>query len=260
MKKVLTIAGSDSGGGAGIQADLKTFTVLGVFGMSAITALTAQNTRGVAGIHPVPPEFVRLQIDTVLSDLGADAGKTGMLFSAPIIREVCQAVREHGLRDLVVDPVMVAKSGHRLLEEDAVRALAGELLPLARVVTPNVPEAEILSGVPVRDAADLERCARAIGELGPACVVVKGGHLQGPAVDAVLWEGRITFLEGRRLPFAAVHGTGCTFSAAIAAWLALGHPVPAAVRLAKDFVARAIATAEPLGGGNPPANQIGAAG
>lgn len=255
MKKVLTIAGSDSGGGAGIQADLKTMTVLGVFGMSAVTALTAQNTKEVTGIYPVTAEFLSLQLDTVLDDLGADAVKTGMLFSSGLIEAVSDRMRRYKIKNLVVDPVMVSKSGHRLLEEDAVKTLISKLIPLALVVTPNLPEAEILSGLKVTDVESMKKSARRIKELGPASVVVKGGHLSKGAPD-VYFDGSFRIVEGKRIPGKAVHGTGCTFSAALASFLAMDYPVYEALTEAKAFVSGAIAAAEPMGGGHPPANHL----
>ncbi len=255
MKKVLTIAGSDSGGGAGIQADIRTMTALGVWGFSAVTALTAQNTLGVAGVHPVPPRFLALQLETVLGDIGADAAKTGMLHSAEIIEVAAEAIRRFGLTRLVVDPVMTSKSGHPLLEEDAVRTLIDKLLPLAMVVTPNLREASLLTGENVTDLAGMKRAAAAIAGLGPRCVVVKGGHLVSGAPD-VFYDGAVTVLEGKKLASGPVHGTGCTFSAALASGLALGKTPLEAARMAKDFVTRSIAAARPVGRGYPPANQM----
>ncbi|TMD58029.1 MAG: bifunctional hydroxymethylpyrimidine kinase/phosphomethylpyrimidine kinase [Chloroflexi bacterium] len=219
--RCLTIAGSDSGGGAGIQADLKTFQVFGCFGMSAITALTAQNTKGVAEVFAATPDFVAKQIEVVVTDIGVDAAKTGMLFSAEIIRAVVREVRRLSIRPLVVDPVMVASSGDRLLRQDAVTALRDELLPLATVVTPNVAEAEVLAGFAIDDARSLERAARAIASFGAEWVVLKGGDRVVPglstedeSVDWVYGQGEAFSLRGRRLP-GVWHGTGCTFSAAI---------------------------------------------
>ncbi len=254
MKKILTIAGSDSGGGAGIQADLKTITVLGAYGMSVITALTAQNTVGVHGVHLVPPDFIRGQMDAVLSDIGADAAKTGMLGTAGIVRAVAQGIRAHGLRLLVVDPVMVAKSGDSLLSEEAVEALCQELLPLAHVVTPNLPEAARLAGMPVRDLEDMEEAARRIHGMGPRHVVVKGGHLLGEAVDLLFDGDRAHPFRAPRLDGRNTHGTGCTFSAALATLLAQGKPIHEAVAGAKQFVTRAIATGLALGRGCGPTN------
>jgi len=254
MKRVLTIAGSDSGGGAGIQADLKTITVLGGYGMSVITALTAQNTLGVHGVQMAPVEFVRKQLDAVLSDIGADAAKTGMLGTAEITRVVAEGIKHHGVRLLVVDPVMVAKSGDSLLSQEAVETLCRELLPLAYVVTPNLPEAARLTGLTIKGLEDMEKAARLIHAMGPSHVVVKGGHLEGEAVD-LLFDGESAhFFPGPRLSSRNTHGTGCTFSAALATFLAQGEPVVQAVGRAKEFVTRAIATGVALGGGCGPTN------
>ena len=255
--RALTIAGSDSGGGAGIQADLKTFAAFGVYGASAITAITAQNTIGVRAIHDVPAAVVAAQIDAVLDDIGADAAKTGMLSSPEIIETVADRLRAHAVVALVVDPVMVSKSGDRLLREDAVRALRELLLPLAAVVTPNAPEATVLSGIDVVDAASAREAARLIHDLGPALVVVKGGHLEGDTSDDVVFDGR-TFdtLSGRRVVTRHTHGTGCTFSAAIAACLARGLSPLEAVREARAYLQGAIEHAEPLGGGHGPVNHL----
>jgi hydroxymethylpyrimidine/phosphomethylpyrimidine kinase len=252
MQTALTIAGSDSSGGAGIQADLKTFAAHGVFGMSAITAITAQNTLGVHAVASVAPDIVAAQIDAVVSDIGADATKIGMLGNADVVRVVAAAVRRHGLPNLVLDTVMVAKSGARLLEPAAVTVLAAELLPLAVVVTPNVPEAEALTGLRIRSVADAHATAARLVSMGARAAVVKGGHLEGPPVD-VLHDGRSSFeLHAERIPGSHTHGTGCTFSAAIAARLALGDALDAAVRAAKAYVTRAIAQAPGLGRGHGP--------
>ena len=212
--RVLTIAGSDSGGGAGIQADLKTITVRGGFGMSVITALTAQNTLGVHGIHDVPPAFVALQFDAVATDIGIDAAKTGMLSTSEIIRVVAGKIRRYGIVKLVVDPVMVAKGGMSLIREEAKKTLIAELIPLALVLTPNIPEAEVLSGIRIETLEDMKAAARIIRKMGAKHVVVKGGHLSGDAVD-LLYDGE-DFLEFRsqRIATEDTHGTGCTYSAA----------------------------------------------
>lgn len=255
--RALTIAGSDSGGGAGIQADLKTFSAFGVYGASAITAITAQNTVGVRAVHEVPPEIVAAQIDAVLDDIGADAAKTGMLSSVPIIEAVADRLRARSFAPLVVDPVMVAKSGDALLRPEAVRALVELLLPMATVVTPNAPEATVLSGVEVCDAASAREAARRIHVLGPALVIVKGGHLDGERSDDLLFDGRsFEILSGRRVDTPHTHGTGCTFSAAIAACLALGMEPLAAAREARAFLQGAIEHAEPLGAGRGPVNHL----
>jgi hydroxymethylpyrimidine/phosphomethylpyrimidine kinase len=240
IPKALTIAGSDSGGGAGIQADLKTFSAFRVFGMSVITAVTAQNSVGVQGVENLPPPFVARQLRSVLEDLGADAAKCGMLSTAAIIEAIAEVLAEMPIEKLVVDPVMVAKSGDPLLQPDARQALIGRILPLALVVTPNLPEAEALAGIPVTSREDMEEAARRIHALGPRHVLVKGGHLKGDAVD-LLWNGRVlTAYSAPRVDSSSTHGTGCTFSAAIAAGLSRGCPLPDAVRDAKAYVTRAI--------------------
>jgi hydroxymethylpyrimidine/phosphomethylpyrimidine kinase len=258
IPRALSIAGSDSGGGAGIQADLKTFSALGVFGMTAITAVTAQNTKDVTGIVEIPPDMVARQIDAVVSDIGVDAAKTGMLSSAAIIEAVAGRIRRHRLERLVVDPVMIAKGGAALLRPDAVDALRRLILPLALVVTPNLPEAAALCGSPVETPAQVDDAARRIAGLGPRYVVVKGGHLAGAAVDTVYdgAEGRIEHLEAARIATRNTHGTGCVFSAAITAELARGDDVLSAIRSAKIFVTGAIEAALPLGGGHGPANPL----
>ncbi len=255
--RALTIAGSDSGGGAGIQADLKTFVALGVYGASAITAITAQNTVEVRAIHEVPPDVVAAQIDAVLDDIGADAAKTGMLSSAAIIEVVADRLRAHAPMPLVVDPVMVAKSGDRLLREDAVHALRQTLLPLALVVTPNAPEASVLAGIEVDDATSAREAARRIRDLGPRLVIVKGGHLEGDRADDIVFDGtEFHVLSAPRLATVHTHGTGCTFSAAIAAGLAQGLDPLAAAQAAKAYLHGAIEHAEPLGAGHGPVNHL----
>lgn len=252
MKLALTIAGSDSSGGAGIQADLKTFAAHGVFGLSAITAVTAQNTTGVTDVAIMPPALVTAQIDAVISDLGADAVKTGMLGNAAVTAAVADAIERLALRRLVVDPVMVATSGARLLDEAAVHTVRARLLPLAMLITPNVAEAEILTGLRIVTAADLAIAARRLVELGARAALVKGGHLEGPAIDA-FWDGsRALELVAERLPGRNTHGTGCTLSAAITARLALGDDLPDAVQRAKEYVTKAIAQAPSLGHGHGP--------
>ena len=240
IPRVLTIAGSDSGGGAGIQADLKTFSAFRVFGMSVITAVTAQNSLGVQAVENLPPAFVAEQLDSVLDDFGADAVKCGMLSTAPIIEAVAEVLRQRPIVNLVVDPVMVAKSGAPLLRPDARRALVEHILPLALVVTPNLPEAGALTGFPVTDRESMEAAARRIGELGPRHVLVKGGHLDGDPHD-LLWDGHV-FREfrGERIDSPNTHGTGCTLSAAIAAGLALGQSLTDSIARAKAYVTRAI--------------------
>jgi hydroxymethylpyrimidine/phosphomethylpyrimidine kinase len=242
--KALTIAGSDSGGGAGIQADLKTFQSFNVFGMSAVTSVTSQNTTGVRSIHDIDPAVVRDQIDMIMEDIGADAAKTGMVSNRGIIEAVSDRVKAHGIENLVVDPVMVAKGGARLLKEDAEAALIETLLPLATIVTPNVVEAEIISGTRIRDLDDARRAASIIRKKGARFVLVKGGHLPGESAVDLLFDGSefITY-ESERVESENTHGTGCTVSAAIAAGLAKGWDVHGAIRVAKDFITRAIRNA-----------------
>ena len=254
--KALTIAGSDSGGGAGIQADLKTFAALGVYGSSALTAITAQNTVGVTAVHEIPVEVISAQIDAVLDDIGADAIKTGMLSSSAIIECVSTAIRRRQVQHLVVDPVMVAKSGDSLLREDAIDSLRNLLLPLAAVVTPNIPEAEALTSRTIASPGDARRAAREIVDLGCRAVVVKGGHLDGPATD-LLFDG-VDFLEftSPRIDTKNTHGTGCTFASAVAAGLARGMSTPSAVALAKDYVTEAIRHSFPIGQGHGPLNHF----
>ncbi|HSE04317.1 MAG TPA: bifunctional hydroxymethylpyrimidine kinase/phosphomethylpyrimidine kinase [Methylomirabilota bacterium] len=240
IPKALTIAGSDSGGGAGIQADLKTFSAFRVFGMSVITAVTAQNSLGVQGVENLPPAFVAQQLRSVLEDFGTDAGKCGMLSTAPIIEAVAAELGQRRVEKLVVDPVMVAKSGDRLLQPDARVALADRILPLALVVTPNLPEAEVLAGMSVVEPEDMEEAARRIHGMGPRYVLVKGGHLKGDATD-LLWNGReFTRFTAARIDSTNTHGTGCTFSAAITAGLARGQALGDSIRSAKAYVTRAI--------------------
>jgi hydroxymethylpyrimidine/phosphomethylpyrimidine kinase len=248
---VLTVAGSDSGGGAGIQADLKTFTALGTHGMSAITALTAQNTVGVRGIHAVPPAFVALQLDTVIEDLRPAAVKTGMLANVALIETVAERLSAHGLENVVVDPVMVAESGDRLLEEDAVDALRMRLLPLAAVVTPNVAEAGALVGRELGDWDALKAAGREILAMGPKAVLLKGGHLPGDEAVDVLIDAAGGYREFRapRVATRGAHGTGCTFAAGIAARLALGDDLPTAIERAKAYLTRAIREATQPGAG-----------
>jgi hydroxymethylpyrimidine/phosphomethylpyrimidine kinase len=240
IPKALTIAGSDSGGGAGIQADLKTFSAFRVFGMSVVTALTAQNSIGVHGVHEVPPAFVAAQIDAVLDDFGADAIKIGMLSSSPIIEAVAGRLRAHDRRPIVLDPVMVAKSGDPLLRPDAQEALVRALLPLSHVVTPNLPEAAALAGMPVDSEKDMEEAARRIHRLGPRHVLVKGGHLEDAATDLLFDGTALMRFSGERVQSSSTHGTGCTFSSAIAAMLARGTALDRAVREAKAYVTAAI--------------------
>jgi len=257
IARALTIAGSDSGGGAGIQADVKTFTMFGVYGMSAITALTAQNTCGVAGIHALPAPFVRQQIDVVAADIGIDAAKTGMLVNAEIISVVAQAVRAHHIAPLVVDPVMVAGSGARLLEDEARETLRRELLPLASLVTPNIAEAEALTGVKIAAVSDMHRAARALRALGARASLVTGGHLEGGEAIDVFDDGvTVRELAAPRAASSHTHGSGCQLSAAITACLARGQGLHDAVEEAKRFITVAIAHGLAIGKGTGPANPL----
>jgi hydroxymethylpyrimidine/phosphomethylpyrimidine kinase len=252
----LTVAGSDSGGGAGIQADLKTFAALGVHGTSAITAITAQNTVTVADILELPAGIVVAQIDAVVSDLGVAAAKTGMLASSTIIVAVATSIEGHGILNLVVDPVMIAKGGAKLLRDEAIHALRTRLLPLAAVVTPNLPEAEVILGRRIRTIDERREAARDLVALGPRAAVVKGGHADGDVTD-VFWDGfDMIELPGVRVPTANTHGSGCAFSAAIAAGLAKGLEPQDAVRRAKEFISAAIEHALEIGHGHGPVNPM----
>ncbi len=256
MQTALTIAGSDSSGGAGLQADLLTFAAHGVYGTSVVTAVTAQNTRGVGTVLPLPPSLVREQIDAVVTDLGADATKIGMLATAAIARVVAEAIARHALRHVVLDTVLRSTSGAVLLDEDGVGVLRDALLPAAEIVTANVPEAEALTGIHIGTVAHARRAARALLGLGARTVVVKGGHLDGAPID-VVDDGRdVIELAGERLPGRHTHGTGCTFASAIAARLARGERPIDAIRAAKAYVARAIAAAPGLGGGRGPLGRV----
>lgn len=249
---VATVATTDSGGGAGIQADLKTFAACSVYGVSVAVALTAQNTVQVRSIHPLPLEFVHDQFEALDQDLRPAAVKTGMLFSAPHIEQVCSELSHRRWGPLVVDPVMVAKSGDRLLEESAVETMRRLLLPLAQVITPNWPEASVLSGLPVKTEAEALQAGRALGSLGVPFVVVKGGHSEGQPVDLVVHGDEVARLNGARVETRHTHGTGCTFSAAIAAYLARGFEPLLAISRAKDYVTAAIRSAPGLGAGHGP--------
>jgi hydroxymethylpyrimidine/phosphomethylpyrimidine kinase len=255
--RALTIAGSDSGGGAGIQADLKTFSALGAFGMTAITAVTVQNTKGVARYEELPASIVADQIRAVAGDIGVDAAKTGMLASASIVEAVAETVDEMRIPNLVVDPVFVSKHGHLLLEDDAVEALRAAILPLATLVTPNLPEAAGLSGSMVETREDMRRAAEAILGLGAGAVLVKGGHLEGPVASDLFADGATeTWIDAERVDTPHTHGTGCTLSAAITAHLAMGTSLDDAVRAGKVFVTEAIRHALALGEGIGPVDQL----
>jgi len=251
VPKALTIAGSDPGAGAGIQADLKTFSALGVYGLSALTAITAQNTRGVYSVMELPIALIEAQIDAVLSDIGADAAKTGMLASPAITSAVARQVQKWQLR-LVVDPVMQAKGGNALLQAEAVTVLRSELLPLAEVVTPNLPEAQVLTGRSIETLDDMCEAARIIHDQGPRHVVVKGGHRVGEPIDIYFDGTQILQLRAERIQTVHTHGTGCTFSAAITALLAAGLPVHQAVAEAKHYITEAIRHAPGIGHGHGP--------
>jgi hydroxymethylpyrimidine/phosphomethylpyrimidine kinase len=258
IKKALTIAGSDSGGGAGIQADLKTFMAFGVFGMSAITALTAQNTVGVQGIFEISPEFIREQIKSVMDDIGTDAAKTGMLSNETIVGVVSEAVKEYGIRNLVVDPVMIAKSGDSLLAESARQAIKEKLIPLAEVITPNTFEAEALTGKKIDSLRAMREAAEKLKKLGCGWVVLKGGHLDidSQSID-VIYNGDEYFLvKSERFKTKNTHGTGCTFASAIAAGLAKGWPPLKAIQEAKYYISEAIRTSFAIGRGYGPTNHM----
>ncbi len=256
VPRALTIAGSDSGGGAGIQADLKTFTAFRVFGLSVITGLTAQNTRGVQGVELPSTEFIRTQLRSVLEDIGADAAKTGMLATGEIIRTVAAAAREFHLRNLVVDPVMIAASGDALMDHEAAPVMQEHLFPLATVVTPNLDEATFLCHRKIRTIEDMEEAARSIHAMGPKYVLVKGGHLPGERIVDLLYDGRQFVRRESRRVQGEFHGTGCTLSSAIAAGLAKGLPVREAVARAQDYVALGLKTAPMIGGGRRPLNHF----
>jgi len=252
----MTIAGSDSGAGAGIQADLKTFAAFGVYGTSVLTAITAQNTLRVTDVLELPATLVASQIDAIVSDIGTDAVKTGMLSSSAIIDTVADKFREYRLANLVVDPVMVAKSGDKLLQDEAVEALRTRLIPLAAVVTPNIPEAQVLTGRKVESLDDARTAAGELVRMGARVAVVKGGHLQGPATD-IMYDGReFRAFTHQRIATTSTHGTGCTFASAVAAGLARGTPVRDAVSQAKTYVTAAIRNAFPMGKGHGPLNHF----
>ena len=259
--RVLSIAGSDSGGGAGIQADLKTISANRCYGMSVITALTAQNTLGVTAIHAVPVDFVAAQMDAVLSDIGADAVKIGMLFSPELIRTVADGLRRHGAKNIVLDPVMVAQSGDKLLQDEAVAAIKEHLIPLADLITPNLPEASVLLDREITSEADLSAAATDLAAMGAGNVLIKGGHLESENSDDCLYLGaerRLVTLAGERVVTRNNHGTGCTLSSAIAAYLARGEDMETAVRLGKDYITGAIqaGAAYEIGRGNGPVHHF----
>lgn len=252
IKTALTIAGSDSSGGAGIQADLKTMIMNGVYGMSAVTALTAQNTTGVRAIQEVDPDFLRQQIDAVFEDIYPDAVKTGMVSSAELIRVIADRLRFYNAKNVVVDPVMVATSGSALLKNDAVKLLIKELLPLASVVTPNIPEAQVLSGMGIVSKEDMISAAKKIGDDHNCAVLLKGGHSINDANDLLYADGELHWFEGRRIDNPNTHGTGCTLSSAIASNLAKGYTLTQSVKRAKEYISGALEAMLDLGSGSGP--------
>ena len=254
--RAMTIAGSDSGGGAGIQADLKTFAAHGVYGTSALTAITSQNTTGVTDVLELPASLIESQIDAIISDIGADVVKTGMLSSSTVIEVVAAKARQHEMAALVVDPVMVAKGGDKLLQDDAVDALRSLLVPIAMVITPNIPEAETLLGMKIETLDEAKEAAQALVGMGARAAVVKGGHLSGPPTD-MLYDGEeFRAFTSRRIDTTSTHGTGCTFASAIASNLAKGLPLRQSVSLAKSYVSSAIRLAQPIGRGHGPLNHF----
>ena len=254
MKTALSIAGSDSCGGAGIQADIKTMTMNGVYAMSAVTALTAQNTTGVRAIMEAEPEFLGQQIDAVFEDIFPDAVKIGMVSSSGLIRVIAERLRYHGAKNIVVDPVMVATSGSALMKTDAVETLCKELLPIAAVVTPNIPEAQVLSGTEIKGREDMRIAAGKIGQRYGCAVLLKGGHSVNDASDLLFADGEYCWFEGKRIDNPNTHGTGCTLSSAIAANLAKGFGLSEAVSIAKEYISGALAAMLDLGHGSGPMN------
>lgn len=253
----LTIAGSDSGGGAGIQADLKTFSALGTFGCSVITAVTAQNTTGVYGIHEIPLDIIESQIDAVLNDLNPNVIKTGMLASIEVIKLISEKIKSSKTKHIVVDPVMIAKGGDKLIQDNAVGHLISELLPLSTVVTPNIPEAEVLSHMAINNTQDIESAAKIIHKMGPDFVVIKGGHSNDSKSNDIIFDGqKFTTLEANRILTKNTHGTGCTYASAIAAGLAKNYSVEKSVKEAKNYVTEAIKNEPGLGNGHGPLNHF----
>ena len=252
MKTALTIAGSDSCGGAGIQADIKTMTMNGVYAMSAITALTAQNTTGVTGIMEVTPDFLASQLDAVFTDIRPDAIKTGMVASSDLIRVIAEKLKQYDAKNIVVDPVMVATSGAKLISDDAIETLKSELLPLALVITPNIPEAEVLSGMTIKNEEDMVSAAKVINERIGCNVLCTGGHQINDANDLLYRNGGYVWFKGKRIDNPNTHGTGCTLSSAIASNLAKGEDLDCAVKNAKDYISGALAAMMDLGKGSGP--------
>lgn len=256
MHKSLTIAGSDSSGGAGIQADLKTMTVLGVYGMSAITALTAQNTTGVQSIFEVTPKFLEDELDSIFTDIFPDSVKIGMVSNADLIRVISKKLREHNAKNIVVDPVMVSTSGSKLMADGAKDTLLSELFKVADIITPNIPEAEALTGQSIKSKDDMVEAAKKIGEFFEGYILLKGGHSADDADDLLYKNSEKIWIKGERIENPNTHGTGCTLSSAIASYLAMGHDVPESVRLAKEFITGAISAKLDLGKGRGPLNHM----
>lgn len=254
MKTALSIAGSDCSGGAGIQADLKTMTMNGVYAMSAITALTAQNTTGVTGIMEVTPDFLKQQINMIFTDIRPDAVKIGMVSNSELIEAIAERLTHFAAANIVVDPVMVATSGSSLMESEAVATLKSRLLPLAAVATPNIPEAEVLSGMTIKNEADMETAAKFINQAFGCGVLLKGGHSINDANDLLCIHGELKWFHGKRIPNPNTHGTGCTLSSAIAANLAKGYDLETSVQRAKDYISGALAAMLDLGQGSGPMN------
>ena len=254
MRTALSIAGSDSSGGAGIQADLKTMTMNGVFGMSAVTALTAQNTTGVTGIMEVTPEFLKQQLEAVFEDIFPDAVKIGMVSNGELIRVIGECLKKYGAKNIVADPVMVATSGSKLMKTEAIAILQKEIFPLADLVTPNIPEAEILAGIPIKNVEDMKRAAKIIGDAHGCAVLVKGGHSLNDANDLLYQNGTYRWFEGKRVNNPNTHGTGCTLSSAIAANLAKGFSMENSVERAKEYISGALEAMLDLGKGSGPMN------
>lgn len=256
MKTALTIAGSDSGGGAGIQADIKTFSALGVFGMSAITAITSQNTVEVRSVQLIDLNIINDQVAAVMEDIGSDAVKIGMLATPDIIQTVARCLKKYKPKHIVLDPVMISKGGHRLIEEDTMHELKSTLIPLASLVTPNIPEAEVLANMPIHNEPDMYEACRMIKKLGPQAVLIKGGHLPGSPNDLYYDGQTFQLFRGERIETKNVHGTGCTLSAAIAALLAKGKEMPTAIDEAKDYITNAIANSLDIGQGHGPTHHF----
>lgn len=256
MHKSLTIAGSDSSGGAGIQADLKTMTALGIYGMSAITALTAQNTTGVQSIFEVTPKFLEDELDSIFTDIFPDSVKIGMVSNADLIRVISKKLREHNAKNIVVDPVMVSTSGSKLMADGAKDTLLSELFKVADIITPNIPEAEALTGQSIKSKDDMVEAAKKIGEFFEGYILLKGGHSADDADDLLYKNSEKIWIKGERIENPNTHGTGCTLSSAIASYLAMGHDVPESVHLAKEFITGAISAKLDLGKGRGPLNHM----